>query len=119
MRMLPPTTTVFSEVERADVCDVAAMVAPQYWRTANLGWLRECYARVYGMSEVAYRQTDDGVKIYAAIPVSTLESVLDELGTPDILTWGVWLAITRSSAIAQAPPTDDTWQVLAAAASAA
>ncbi len=96
METLAPTTTVFSCVKRADVAEVAQIVSPQYACSANLLWIREAYAHLFGAYEVDYTVSDSGYTWYSSAPAESVESAFQLYGAPDIITWGVWLALRNA-----------------------
>ncbi len=81
--------------ETADVVDFASMITPRSLVIINTNWLRSCYELVYGTREVAYRKVDGEILTYASQTGVTLDDAMQIIGTPDILTWGIWMTLTQ------------------------
>ena len=121
METLAPTTTVFSCVKRADIAEIAEILSPQYAPSANLLWIREAYAHVFGTSEIAYTVAGEEYTWYRNAPGASVDSVFELYGAPDIITWGVWLALNKAMCDAKpvAAFTEDPLTLAVSAASAA
>ncbi len=81
--------------ETADVVDFASMITPRSLVIINTDWLQSCYELVYGTREVSYRKVDGEILTYAPQTGITLDDAMQIIGTPDILTWGVWMTLTQ------------------------
>lgn len=81
--------------ETADVADFVSIITPRSLLIINTEWLRSCYELVYGAREVTYRKVDGEILTYSPQMGITLDDAMQIIGTPDILTWGIWMTLTQ------------------------
>jgi hypothetical protein len=91
MLMTAPQVPSMWQTEMIDISEVISMAAPRARNMVNMNWLRSCYNIVYGTMNVFIQRNGNNVNIDRELSVASLETALQALGTPDLLTWGCWL----------------------------
>ena len=81
--------------ETADIADFVSMITPRNIMIINREWLQSCFELVYGTRKVSFGKFDGKILTYCPQSGLTLDDAMQIVGTPDILTWGMWMTLTQ------------------------